>query len=438
MLRRWSPSFVADESGGGTIFGLFWFALLVGICGLAVDITNGFRSRTMLQATADATALAAAIDLPTKSTVVSSAVTYASDNMGAEINGLVLNPAEVVVGKWDADTKSLDTDSSKPDAVMVTVRQSDDNSNPLPVNFLRIIGLQSWNVRAQAVAQRFIPKCLTDGLVARDIVDISSNNYFTKDICVHGQKGVQMQNHNRFDPGTYVSMPHPDGQLQIPAGGMESNPGLPQALREDILDPRDVNHVEEIMLSYLDMDSAVIPSYIDKDLGVKVEDEKFDLSTAVPQQTYHIACKPNKNAQIPSNTTVHDVVIIADCGVQIGAGAYLYNVVIGSRSGGNGKTEKANVSVSANVQLGDPDNCADGGEVEIYSNATIHTAASTGIDGVKMVAAGDIELGARDEGINGISAQSGGKIKLTSNNEFGLCSGGVPDSFTIPYYRLVL
>ncbi len=55
-----------------------------------------------------------------------------------------------------------------------------------------------------------------------------------------------------------------------------------------------------------------------------------------------------------------------------------------------------------------------------------------------MVAIGDIELGARDMGINGISAQSGGNITLTSNNMFGLCSGGAPGLFTVDYYRLVL
>ena len=74
----------------------------------------------------------------------------------------------------------------------------------------------------------------------------------------------------------------------------------------------------------------------------------------------------------------------------------------------------------------------------MYSNAAIHTAASTAIDCVQMVAKGDIELGARDEGINGISAQSGGNITLCSNNQFGLCSGGAPDLFTEPYCRLVL
>ena len=112
--------------------------------------------------------------------------------------------------------------------------------------------------------------------------------------------------------------------------------------------------------------------------------------------------------------------------------------MLGSRSGGNGNISKANVGATANTQLGEPDNCTVGGGVQVFSNASIHTAASTGIDGVQMIAASDIELGARDSGINGISAQSGGDITLTSNNQFGLCTGGAPNLFTVPYYRLVL
>ena len=68
MLREYTggfwQEFLNDEHGAGTIMGLLWFILLVGITGLAVDVTDGFRSRTMLQATADASALAAVIDLP--------------------------------------------------------------------------------------------------------------------------------------------------------------------------------------------------------------------------------------------------------------------------------------------------------------------------------------------------------------------------------------
>ena len=436
MRRAFRCRFLGDEQGGGTIWALFWFLVVVAFAGLAVDTTDGLRNRTMLQATADAAALAAAIDLPDADAAVDTARAYAAANMGGDLHGTVLAPDDVVVGRWAEDAHTVIVDHPDPDAVWVTVRRSAANNNPVPVNFLRILGLQTWNVRAQAVAQQFIPRCIRDGLVARRIVDISSNNDFSRLICVHGQEGVHMQNGNAFEAGTIVSMPD-HAMLGIPAGGMESNPGLPEALRENILDPRMVNYVDEVMQRFLNLDPTVLPGYIDSERSVLTVDEKFDLSTAEAGRVYHVECKANKNATIPSNATIREVVIIADCEIRIGAGATLVNVGLGSRSGGARKIDKANIGVSANVQLGKPDGCADGGGVQIFSNASIHTASSTKIDGVQMVAAGDIELGARDDGIDGISAQAGGDITLTSNNQFGLCQGGAPDLFTVPYYRLV-
>ncbi len=81
-----------NDELGGTVMGLLWFILLVGITGLAVDNINGFRTRTMLQATADADAatLAGVIDLPNEATAVASAVAYSAGNMPAALYGSVL------------------------------------------------------------------------------------------------------------------------------------------------------------------------------------------------------------------------------------------------------------------------------------------------------------------------------------------------------------
>ncbi len=69
MLRVRSYDFARDERGAGTIMGLLWFILLVGITGMAVDATNGLRNRTMLQATADAAVLGAVIDVTNEAAV---------------------------------------------------------------------------------------------------------------------------------------------------------------------------------------------------------------------------------------------------------------------------------------------------------------------------------------------------------------------------------
>ena len=64
MGRKSLHEFLQDDSGAMTIWALFWFILFVGLLGLAVDTTNGFRVQTMMQATADAAAHGAALDLP--------------------------------------------------------------------------------------------------------------------------------------------------------------------------------------------------------------------------------------------------------------------------------------------------------------------------------------------------------------------------------------
>ncbi len=92
MLGGDCRRFLNDELGGGTVMGLLWFALLVGLTGLAVDTINGFHNRTMLQATADAdaAALGDAIDLPAAVAAVTSAAAYPPGIMPAALYGSVL------------------------------------------------------------------------------------------------------------------------------------------------------------------------------------------------------------------------------------------------------------------------------------------------------------------------------------------------------------
>jgi len=447
--------FLDDEQGAGTIMGLLWFMLLVGITGMAVDVTDGFRSKTMLQATADAAALAGAIDLPDEATVVATAVAYSDTNMATDDYGTVLLDADVDIGSWDASTHIFTVGTTLPDAVRVRTRRSIENNNPAPVNFLRIIGLMNWNVTTYAIAQRFIPACLlNDGLVARGIVDLSSNNKFVDDICIHGQEGVNMQRNNSFEPGVKVSMPDMDNDLVLPSGNMDGNPGLEAVLREQSLDPRMVNHIDEIMADLMMMEDYVTPEYIDTDVAMIEEDANFDFSDLVDGGVYHIVCESNQLVSIPDYTVLDNVAIVADCRISVGSDVQMTDVVLASLSGGNNGASKAvgsnlnsgrggagvesaNIRFAANSVLGADDNCAPGGGVQIFSNASVSFSSGTTYNGVQIVAAGDVNLGARIEGINGLNVQAGHDITMTSNNAIGLCTGGTPQLFTVDYYRLV-
>lgn len=98
---------------------------------------------------------------------------------------------------------------------------------------------------------------------------------------------------------------------------------------------------------------------------------------------------------------------------------------------------EANISFEPDVALGAADRCRPGGGVQVFSDASVTFSPSMTINGVQVVAKGDVNLGARELGINGINIQSGGNIVLTESNMFGLCSGGTPQFSPIYYHRLV-
>ncbi len=489
MLRVRSYDFARDERGAGTIMGLLWFMLLVGITGMAVDATNGFRNRTMLQATADAAVLAAVIDLPNEAAAVTSAITNSTGNMPNAMYGDVLQPGDVQIGSWDMATRRfiegglvvnvLDPDGPLiPDAVRVTLHQTVANANAVPVNFLRIIGLRTWDVNVEAVAQRFLPECLQDGLVAAGIIDMSSNNTFYNKICVHGQQGVRESIGNKHQIGITVSTPSIYDDtigIIVPAGKFSADPGLPEAMREVSLRPRMVNHVNEIMLDMLAMESYVVPGFI---AGTATGDFNGVTATAAlpsiepvgwqwdfdttPGQVYHIECASNKNARIPGGTILTDVAIISDCNIGAGPGVVMSNVALfmlstgnpggndGSHGnpGGNGQggttsghggagVESSTLNFSSSVQLGTADCSGSGGGVQIFSNASVKFSSQTEIHGLQIVAAGNVYLGTQGMGIEGINVQAGGNITLNALNDFGLCPNSAPNLQTVAYYRLI-
>ncbi len=87
MLRGYACQFRTDETGGGTIMGLLWFILLVGITVLMVDTINSLRIRTMLQATADADTAALGGTNDLSAAAVTSAVAFSAGNMPAALYG---------------------------------------------------------------------------------------------------------------------------------------------------------------------------------------------------------------------------------------------------------------------------------------------------------------------------------------------------------------
>jgi hypothetical protein len=480
MLITSFRKFLGDESGAYTIWSLIWFSLYVGIGGLAVDMTDAYRNQTLLQSTADASALAGVMSLPDQDDALAQALSYATDNMNPAINGIVLRGSEVVFGNWDSDARIFTPSTTAPDAVHVITRRADANANPVATNFLRILSLwgipfDRWNIATEAIAVDYVADCREGGFVAGNRVRFTNGNDFINDICVHGQNmtkdpghdyAIEMANDNTFQRracnereegpcGVQVSMPHyeyMDGSPKL----IEKNDGLEEAMVEGDVYPVDAlkDGVKNIINGLTDFSSGHVPVYIDPALAygdsvvVVPIDENYPGTgdeSYVAGRVYVATCKSSKALKLPTDVTISNVVIIANCPIQASNGLILENVVIASTAKGKGKDPLAMsaVNLASAARLGATDFCDFGiGGVEVYALASAQVAAKLGMNGLRAVVGGDFQFAAQGNAL-GVSVQAGNDIIFpaagSKGSTYGLCPLGTlqPGGYA-SQYRLVL
>jgi len=428
--------FVRDEQGGYTIWSLTWLSLYIAIGGLAVDMTDAYRNRTGLQATADAAALAGVMSLPDEAEVTYQALTVVGINMDSATNGQVLLAPEVVIGTWDFDSRSFAPGGADPNAVWVVTRRSEQNANPLGMNFLRIlslIGLNThWNIATEAIAVKFIPGCLGSGLIARNHVKMGGNNELVNEVCIHGQnEGVTIQNGNDFELGVQVSM----ANLDDLKAKIDSNTGLNNALLEGDLWPRDVDRLPEIfegLIPGADGLYTEVPAPIYYPDG---SDPTFEIigpgytGTFEPHHVYYVDCASDQEQialpDIDAQPVFEKLVVFSECRIHGDDMGQVEDVVLASIALGNGSSplDMSAIHLAGQADLGTPDGCAPEGGIEIYSTASASIAAGGDINGLRAVVAGDFDMTAGGGGVNGIDVEAGDEIRLTSNNVIGACPG---------------
>jgi len=164
--------FGSDDQGVGSIWMLCLLPLFLVLAGLGMDGTAAFRTRDMLQSTADASALAGALQLPTsgaatatqETNAAGSARTYSQANMSVAGFGNVLNTnattnGDIQFGNWNGTTFTSPAGTGQSEnAIEVTVKTAAANSNAYPTSFLALIGKSSWDIAATAIAINGVPK----------------------------------------------------------------------------------------------------------------------------------------------------------------------------------------------------------------------------------------------------------------------------------------
>jgi len=496
-------SFLRDERGGYTLWSLVWFSLYVAMGGLAVDMTDAYRNQTLLQSTADASALAGVMSLPDKTDAVAQALAYATDNMNPSINGNVLKAEEVFTGNWNFNTRQFTDNGTPLNAVRVITRRADVNNNPLATNFLRILSLwglpfDRWNISVEAVATRYVPDCLDrrNSLIAGNKVDLTSNNTIM-DTCIHGQNliddpghdyAVEIQNNGTLGEGTEISMPHVEEMIDRPT--ICSNDGLCTDNVQDIviegdIMPADSFAVYDTIAAMLDPTSTdylpadlysvdavtselVYPTRVTIDFNnistcsacVLVPD--LDPITGAPLPTvpgasvtyeytavmapgtvYEITCTdPMDQLILPDpllQPVLSNVAVLSACRIQGQSDMIIEGSVLASSAVGNGSKpyQKSTISFPSGVQFGRLDGCAPGGGVGIYSSSSVHVSAAGKIDGLQIVARGDIEFSA-GQTADDLTLEAGHNIKFTANADLGtLCPPLAEDALFVSHYRLV-
>jgi hypothetical protein len=153
------PVRLSDERGQALALFALATTIFVALVGMAVDVGSALYTRTDLQKTADAAALAAAQDLPSTGAASSTALQYVSTNGGGGLG-----------------TVTTFTPSTNPTTVRVRVTKRVD------FTFLRVVGISGWDVSAAAAASRLHFQggrgILPWGLVASDNRDFLGNACF--------------------------------------------------------------------------------------------------------------------------------------------------------------------------------------------------------------------------------------------------------------------
>jgi Flp pilus assembly protein TadG len=426
---------VADESGGMTVFGLYITLIALVIGGLALDVSNAIRMRTMLQMTADSAAHAALLvrETGTVEEAQAAALDIVDGIMPRDLYGETVLASDIVFGEWDEASATFTADPSSRRAVLVDANQIAERNNAVDVFLLRLAGFDRWSMLRQSVFTTYLPNCFREGFVAEDVVDVTSGNTYEAGFCIHSNTHVELNNGNVFETGAVVSMPNRN-DVVIPASGMTSNPGLPEALRDGSYYLRIVARINEIIAGVADSGSVYYPDYLDPVPSVTLNPKnKITAGDWTAGAIHYLTCKNSKTkVDVPTNTTLRDGVLVTNCTIKFGQGTILENVVMVTTS-----TEVDSFSAAQGLQLGKDDGCLPGGSAQLVTLGGVKVPQGLRLFGGQILAAGDVSFTSDAGGYEGGSIVSGGRIDGTTNSVMGACgTTGMEENFAAWYFRM--
>jgi Putative Tad-like Flp pilus-assembly len=136
---------------------------IISSAALGIDYARAVTVRKLLTNAADAAALAAASRLPDAAAARVAAIKYVEKNLPSSEYGTVVDAGDVQIGTWNR-TKRTFTPNADVDAgggaVRVTAHLSEARGNKLTMFFGSVLGTDSLELAARAVAGRGGPPCV--------------------------------------------------------------------------------------------------------------------------------------------------------------------------------------------------------------------------------------------------------------------------------------
>ena len=304
--RRADVSDPKNRAGLLLVLSALLLAVILSCVAIAADVGYLVLVRTQLQVAADAASLAATQDLPNHEAAWLVAEHYATEN---HPHGLVVTPADVVVGNWNADSLTFIPGAAPVNAVEVTVRRSIVSNNPVTLFFAPLRGVTHTDVVASAIAVATQQHdCWQRGVTAGNRVtigqDVCLDNY-----CVYGRNGVSFGQEPRVINGAKV------GVLDESTVSYGQDPvGLPEHIVEADKQP-ELAHDIETIIDNLELGIDLPPQ-------ITIVQVVSKLPKNLTNGTAYVI---NGNVSIGRDNRVKDVIIAARGKIQWGHGGAIHN-----------------------------------------------------------------------------------------------------------------
>lgn len=192
-VPRLPMQFLREEDGTTSILGLFITMTAAMTLGLAVDHANGWRVQTQLQVAADAAALAAAANLDDLDRARDLALQVAAMNLG---DNDAIRSEDIEFGTWNEATLTFAL-GADPNAVRITPRTSDERGNRISTYLMRLVGVDGFNVGADAIATAQMGAgtgasagCEDAMFLSENFIQTGGGNEFYGAVCVHAELGL--------------------------------------------------------------------------------------------------------------------------------------------------------------------------------------------------------------------------------------------------------